>query len=126
MGALARITVPGLALLALAAAPSPGGPVAAAAEPAESTRRMAERLAALATQFERDERLNRTDFFNVNSPWKIPIYRSRLLQVEPAQSAVNVRFALARELLWDGQTEAALRELTGLNIALAGDGNGAV
>jgi hypothetical protein len=115
----------GLLLLGVAVSCGDGQPEAVAVEPPESTRRMAARLEALADDLERDDRVNRSDFFKVNSPWKIPGYQNRLLQIREPQRVANVRFALARELLWDGQTEAALRELTELNTALAGDGNAA-
>jgi len=76
----------------------------------ESTRRMADRLAALAVA-PIEQVLPPGAFFLANAPWKIPGYRDDLAAATAPRDVIRLRLALARQLLWDGQTEAALVEL---------------
>ena len=78
---------------------------------AESTRQMAARLATLADSFERRTVAATAKYFRANIPANIPVYRQRLLALRDPQRRLNVRFALAQELLWSGRSEEASVEL---------------
>ncbi len=97
--------------LALAALP---GILDAAAQDSSDSRapatiEMADRLARLADEYE-SRVLGNQPFFNANTPWRIPELRRRVESAADLGARMNARFKLAQQLLWDGQTRAALAE----------------
>ena len=101
----------GLTVLFLGVSAAAADPSADGSSPppylAESTRQMAARLAALADAFEQRTIAAKAKYFRANVPANIPVYRQRLLALRDPQRRVNVRYALARELLWSGRTDEA-------------------
>jgi len=103
------LLVPLAAAVALAAQP----------RPADSTRRMAERLAVLAQRPIEQVEVPGA-LFLANAPWRIPAYRDELSAAADPRDQIRLRLGLARQLLWDGQTAPALEEIAELT-RIAGD-----
>lgn len=107
-----------LGLLALVLVGRSGSEGAAVSRVAASTARMAERLQELNRAY-RERDAGPRPYFSANAPWRIPAYRARLAAATDPREILNVRYELVQQLLWDGQSVAALREIETLE-ALAG------
>jgi len=107
-----------LGLLALALVGRSGSEDATVSRQAASTARMAERLQELNRAY-RERDAGSRPYFSANAPWRIPAYRARLAAATDPREILNVRYELVQQLLWDGQSVAALREIDALE-AMAG------